>query len=99
MYRFRKRPVVIEAFQMTEGRRMDNDEWPLWLHLAWNGERDAKGTLQRVDMGAPLPDDLEIVTLEGNHRISWGDWIIQGVDGELYPCKPTIFDATYEHVE
>ena len=94
--RWRKKPVVIEAFQMTRERRIDNAEWPLWLHAAWNGGRGVEGTLQRVDMTASLPDDLEIVTLEGNHRVSWDDWIIRGVYGELYPCKPDIFAKTYE---
>lgn len=93
---YRKKPVVIEAFQMTEARRMDNAEWPMWLHQAWNQDRDAEGALQRVSMDAPLPDVLEIVTLEGKHRVSWGDWIIQGVKGEISPCKPDIFSATYE---
>ena len=97
--RFRKKPVVIEAFQMTEQRRLDNSEWPQWLHKAWNGNRNEEGTLQRYDMNAELPDELEIVTLEGNHRVSWGDWIIRGVEGELYPCKPSVFEATYEAVE
>lgn len=41
---------------------------------------------------------LEIVTLEGVMRATVGDWIIRGVKGELYPCKPDIFDATYEAV-
>ncbi|MGP2493325.1 hypothetical protein ACTDI4_17070 [Mesorhizobium sp. PUT5] len=93
---YRKKPVVIEAFQMTEAHRMDNSDWPNWLHRAWNGARNEAGTLQRVDMDAPLPDLLQIVTLEGLHLVSWGDWIIQGVKGELYPCKPDIFEATYE---
>ena len=39
---------------------------------------------------------LEIETLEGIHRAMPGDWIIRGVKGELYPCKPDIFEATYE---
>ena len=94
--RFRKKPVIIEAFQMTEDRRMDNSEWPHWLHMAWNGNRDEAGTLQRVDMNSPLPDALEVVTLEGNHRVTWGDYIIQGIAGEIYPCKPDIFEMTYE---
>jgi len=42
---------------------------------------------------------LEIVTLEGTMRAEVGDWIIRGVQGELYPCKPDIFEATYEAVE
>lgn len=96
MAKYRKKPVVIEAFQMTEARRMDNSEWPSWLHEAWNGNRDEQGTLQRADMTVTLPDPLEIVTLEGNHLVSWDDWIIKGVKGELYPCKPDIFEATYE---
>jgi hypothetical protein len=43
-------------------------------------------------------DHLTIPTLEGNHRADVGDWIIKGVAGEFYPCKPDIFKATYERV-
>lgn len=99
MTKYRKKSVVIEAFQMTPERRMSNSDWPEWLHAAWNEGRNEVGSLQRVDMGAEWPDILEIVTLEGNHRVSWGDWIIRGVKGELYPCKPEIFEMTYERVE
>jgi len=95
MSQYRKKPVVVEAFQMTEERRMDNSEWPEWLNRAWQMERDESGALQRVDRDAPMPDALEIVTLEGNHRVTWDDFIIQGVAGELYPCKPEIFQMTY----
>ena len=45
------------------------------------------------------PDGMEIVTLEGTMRANIGDWIIRGVQGELYPCKPDIFEATYEPVK
>lgn len=89
--KFVKKPVVIEAFQMTMERRMDNSDWPAWLHAAWQD-----GTLYRANPNAHLPDTLMIGTLEGDHTVSWGDWIIQGVKGELYPCKPDIFDLTYE---
>jgi hypothetical protein len=99
MAKYRKKPVVIEAFQMTEGRRMDNREWPNWLNWAWNKDRDEEGALQRLNERADTPDYLEIVTLEGKHLVSWGDYIIQGVKGELYPCKPDIFEATYEKVD
>jgi hypothetical protein len=98
MGKFRKKPVEIEAFQMTRERRMDNSEWPNWLHSAWNEGRNSPGSLQRVDMDAAMPDMLQIVTLEGLHVVSWGDWIIRGVKGEIYPCKPDIFAATYEEV-
>lgn len=97
--KYRKKPVVIEAFQMTEARRMDNTDWPNWLHEAWNGETDQPGTLQRAYRDQALPDPLAIITLEGRHLVSWGDWIIRGVKGELYPCKPEIFEMTYEAAE
>ena len=50
----------------------------------------------KQQMDAPF---VTILTLEGEHVGSIGDWIIQGVAGELYPCKPDIFQATYEAVE
>jgi hypothetical protein len=94
---YRKQPVVIEAFQMTRERRDDHSDWPAWLNDAWNGEPNKAGTLQRtIPFGENPTDELEIVTLEGIHRVNWGDWIIRGVQGELYPCKPDIFAATYE---
>lgn len=97
---FRKKPVVIEAFQMTRERRADNRDWPAWLNAAWNSDRDAPGALRRTDRLGIFPaDELEILTLEGVHRVTWGDWIIRGVQGELYPCKPDIFEATYEPAE
>lgn len=93
MARYRKKPVVIEAFQMTEERREDNSEWPNWLHEAWNKDEGEKGRLTVRNKGYPY---LAIETLEGVMDIDWDDWIIQGVKGELYPCKPDIFEATYE---
>lgn len=97
--KFRKKPVVIEAFQMTRERRSDNTEWPEWLNRAWNGEIDAPGTVQCSEYpNSDGTDELCICTLEGMRRVSWNDWIIRGVKGELYPCKPDIFEATYEPV-
>ncbi|HEX8400486.1 MAG TPA: hypothetical protein VF628_02155 [Allosphingosinicella sp.] len=97
MPKFRKRPVVIEAFQMTRARRADNRDWPAWMHDAWNVGHGEPGALQCANYpNSDGADELEIVTLEGVHRVSWNDWIIQGVKGELYPCKPDIFAATYE---
>ena len=95
MAKYRKKPVVIEAFQMTRERRWDNSEWPEWLHLAWNTDHTEPGALYSTNE----MDELNIRTLEGSHIVSWDDWIIQGVVGELYPCKPDIFEATYELVE
>lgn len=97
-YKYRKKPVVIEAFQMTEARRNDNAEWPHWLDEAWNKDVDEAGALL-IDAADPKRQQLYINTLEGQHRVAWDDWIIRGVKGELYPCKPDIFEATYEAVE
>jgi hypothetical protein len=82
---FRKRPVVIEAMEFTleaagEMRTIE----------AWCG-----GSVKGVML--PVKDRvLDIQTLEGEMRASIGDWIIKGVKGEFYPCKPDIFAATYE---
>ena len=93
--KFRKKPVVIEAFQMTEERRASNADWPKWMHQAWQLDREAPGSLHPTEEGTG-DGTLSISTLEGPHLVSWGDWIIRGVKGELYPCKPDIFEATYE---
>jgi len=99
MAKYRKKPIVVESFQMTKEHRWDNSEWPEWLNKAWNKEL-SEGALWVGN----FPDSegtyrLCIGTLEGVHVVDYGDWIIQGVKGELYPCKPDIFEQTYELVE
>jgi len=86
---FRKKPVVIEAVQWTGENKSAIDAFV--LGLAEEAEKQ-----QQLSM----TPDLEIVihTLEGDHRASVGDWIIRGVKGEFYPCKPDIFKSTYEEV-
>ena len=81
MMKYRKKPVVIEAFKWLQ------DEAPQW----W---RDHQRIQIEVDTGTAI-----IVTLEGNMKASPGDYIIRGIKGELYPCKPDIFEATYEAVD
>lgn len=88
---FRKKPVVIEAVRY-EGKGnlypVDGKHGaPVWL---WDALE--KKTAEFTNGGDPLV----IHTLEGDHTVSPGDWIIQGIKGELYPCKPDIFEATYE---
>ncbi len=75
---FRKKPVTIEAFKLDGG-----EPWPDWAHRAW----DAGEIFTKPDPGAVF-----IRTLEGEMRANSGDWIIKGVKGELYPCKPDIFE-------
>ena len=94
MTKYRKKPVVIEAYQFTNGSRWHNDDWPSWLHEAWNKEEDIDGAFFCVNGS----EAVYIQTLEGTYRVSPDDFIIQGVQGELYPCKPDIFEQTYEAV-
>jgi hypothetical protein len=84
MHKFRKKPVVISAAQLTDA--VFNAEHPSDLHIP--------GVVYH-----PVGRFATITTLEGTMRADLGDWIIRGVKGELYPCKPDIFDATYEPVE
>jgi len=96
--KFRKKPIEIEAFQMTRERWETNVDWPQWLHKAWNKEFGEVGALSRKNFIDDDTNGLRILTLEGYHSVSWDDWIIQGIKGELYPCKPDIFEATYDPV-
>lgn len=95
-YKYKTKPVVKEAFQMTEARRWDNSEWPNWLNQAWQ-QGPGEGTMW-IDPDDPKKERLALGTLEGVHLVTWGDYIIQGLKGELYPCKPDIFERTYEPV-
>ena len=97
---YRKKPIVIEAFQMTQEARACSEPWPNWLQEAWNKRPSEQGSLYPQDFPkSDGKDQLMINTLEGAHLVSWDDFIIQGVHGEIYPCKPDIFEATYDRVE
>ena len=93
--RARKKSIEVNVFQMDKERRWDNSEWPNWLHIAWNSPMDCVGSLYCKNGG----HQLFIRTLEGEQLVSWDDYIIQGVKGEIYPCKPDIFDLTYDIVD
>ena len=88
---YRKKPVVVQAFKLTQERWLCNDEWPDWLCKAWA----YSVFYPEIVDGKRIP---KIQTLEGSHTVSIGDFIIQGVNGELYPCKPYVFEKTYEKV-
>ena len=84
---FRKKPVVIRAFQLPQAE--DDDVEPF---LDWAAEVGFENYTSERD------GSLAIQTLEGTMVAAPGDWIIRGVKGEFYPCKPDIFQATYEQV-
>ena len=93
--RYRKKPVVIEAFQYDGDLIGSNGQYyvPEWAKKAYEDGAIYYGELDGH------PGELFIKTLEGVHHASVGDYIIQGVNGELYPCKPDIFEKTYEAAE
>jgi hypothetical protein len=102
MSSYRKKPVVIEAWHWM--LPPDEDPGPDWLWNAFDrwpqvggAQMWPHGNAARSDQWAVCPH-IAIVTLEGEHLAQPGDWIIRGVQGELYPCKPDIFEATYEPV-
>jgi hypothetical protein len=65
--------------------------------VQWDGSNyDEIGDFMELNATLQIGDDFIIPTLEGEMRASPGDWIIKGVKGEFYPCKPDIFAATYE---
>lgn len=81
--KFRKKPVIIEAVQFQQPTGVADS--PEWLIEAI-----------RQDRFLVVDGVAHITTLEGVMTAQPGDWIIRGVKGELYPCKPDIFAATYE---
>lgn len=87
MGQWRKKPVVIEAYHFGY------EPPPEW----W-AEAIALGRIQVFDAGNFANERAQIETLEGQMRADIGDWIIQGVNGEIYPCKPDIFAKTYQPV-
>jgi hypothetical protein len=94
MDRYRKKPVVIEA-TCWDGTAPSATEIIDWL-LGYNATARYAAPYERTDRRAWDEPSLAIDTLEGTITASPGDWIIRGVKGEFYPCKPDIFDATYE---
>jgi hypothetical protein len=96
MAKYRKKPVVIEAFQY-DGDLMFSDG--IYYIPKWAEKAFKEGVMYygKVSIGEP-PCELFIATLEGAMRVNVNDYVIQGVQGELYPCKPDIFEKTYEPV-
>lgn len=83
--KYRKKPVVIEAVHFDGSYKCFIEDIEPFI-----GDRDICSNF--------VLDRFWIKTLEGTHTATAGDWIIKGVKGEFYPCKPDIFEATYEKV-
>lgn len=83
--KFRKKPVVIEAIRFLGPFSVDE------MADAWGPEFQRRANLNPMGI-------FSIKTLEGDHLAAHGDWIIKGIKGEFYPCKPDIFEMTYDQV-
>ncbi len=85
--KYRKKPIVIEAIQWNGKNRVEVAKF-------------VKGETLKYTDALLLPSNyMFIKTLEGTMRADIDDWIIKGVVGEYYPCKPNVFEATYDPVE
>lgn len=83
---YRKRPVVIEAMKWDGSAEV----------MSWIAEEGKRELSASFKTNKPT---LTIHTLEGDMTADFGDYIIKGVKGEFYPCKPDIFDMTYEEID
>ncbi len=91
MPKFRKKPVVIEAEKLTESNAVEL--------RSWINKHYSEAPYATVAMCGVKGVEIRIPTLEGEMAASVGDWVIKGVNGEFYPCKPDIFEKTYDLVD
>lgn len=87
--KYRKKPIVVEAFKLNE-RGLIEEHW------FWDAVQNGTITPHNFKTFSPGPAWCEIKTLEGTMIAQAGDYIIRGVNGEIYPCKANIFEKTYE---
>ena len=100
MGKYRKKPVVIDAFRWEAHPVRSWRELDAWLvSLGYKTMDEADDSDDGSAMWVNGDESITIPTLEGDMRCEIGDWIIRGVKGEFYPCKPDIFAATYEPVD
>lgn len=101
MPNFRKKPVVIEAHRWFKNgdHPDDGDSKREGALVRYYRHPYDSGSRKCQHCGCKMHDHGWIDTLEGGHNVCPGDWIFKGVDGEFYPCKPDIFEKTYEPVE
>ena len=104
MGRYVKKPIVIDAWQWFQNGDAGPDDVP--DNTGWEGKivRRYRNPTVKAFSYCPrcecvMHDHGWIDTIEGGHTACIGDWIIRGIHGEYYPCKPDIFHATYEPVE
>ena len=98
-YKFRKTPVKIEAFQMTEERGQNNIDWPQWLHMVWNMENNEVGSVfSSIFPNSDGTDLLKLQTEDGEMFIDWGDFIIKDINNRISVCNSKLFYSIYEEI-
>ena len=99
--RYRKKPVIVEALQWNGNNVIDIYNFLEDENVETQYEVNIEGKNFYIDFsrGQCVTGDLMIKTLEGTMKADIGDYIIKGVNGEFYPCKPDIFEKTYEEVK
>ena len=97
--KYRKKPIVIEAIQLQSTDRSIREVLEFMGQKVDTASASASGNFYKYCCSCREDNGLIIKTLEGQHIASFGDYIIKGVQGEFYPCKPDIFAATYEEVK
>jgi len=86
-----KKPIAIQATKFIE---RDFSHWEPWVQNAYN----KKEWGYRFDENTGVPNGFIVNTLEGDMAAGPGDYLVKGVNGELYPCRGDIFEETYELV-
>ena len=112
LVKYRKKPIVIDATQWFKNGDHPEDDCCMVTPKDGNNPFLSEGKVVRYfrhpniggkticsKCGISMHDHGWIDTLEDGHNVCPGDWIITGIKGEFYPCKPIIFEATYEKVE
>jgi len=100
--KFRKKPVIVEAHKWYQNGDHPEDKYELGKEgklVRYYRTPDNDGREECKYCGYYIHSHGWIDTLEGGHIVCPGDWIIKGIQGEYYPCKPDIFEQTYEKVE
>lgn len=107
MAKYKRKSSIVDAFKWTGGHNQES-------YPEWYKDFDAKGQVDEskeianpyvydkdgnVVDGVLLANWLEIKTLDGTKKVNQGDYIVRGIQGEIYPCKQDIFEATYEIVK
>lgn len=95
--KFRKKPVVIDATQWVVFTGAERKGWEGGV-VRYFRHPDVDGEMACKHCGVRMHNHGWIDTLEGGHIVCPNDFVITGVKGEVYPCKPDIFEATYEAV-